>query len=220
MVESVTANTMFSFLVFGGFINTIERTVNVSVVVDGVVALECDVRVSVPLPTIEWSDSARTRFTDEQLLEGGRYLYIPEVTTSHIGRTYNCRVGSNMALTTYRLVGDLPPDIIKEYKPIGNLSGIVGEELSFIYIASSYGNSQNGVIREVSINCKYNPGNVAITTRGLRGTFIIPESVEGTEVLNIQCTIFTPSAGTRITNGTVTIFSKSCNMIFAQSDTL
>ena len=45
-----------------------------SVVVGEVPALECDVRVSVPLPTIEWSDSAGTTFTDEQLLEGGRYL--------------------------------------------------------------------------------------------------------------------------------------------------
>ena len=71
---------MFSFLVFGGFIKTMEQTVNVSVVVGGVAALECDVRVRVPLPTIEWSDSAGTTFTDEQFLEGGRYLYIPEVT--------------------------------------------------------------------------------------------------------------------------------------------
>ena len=118
---------MFSFLVFGGFIKTMEQTVNVSVVVGGVAALECDVCVRVPLPTIEWSDSAGTTFTDEQFLEGGRYLYIPEVTGGHIGRTYNCQVGTNVAPTTYRLVGDLPADIIKEYKPIGDLIGRVGE---------------------------------------------------------------------------------------------
>ena len=205
---------MFSFLVFGGFINSTERTVDVSVVVGGVAALECDVRVSVPLPTIEWSYSADTAFTDEQLLEGGRYLYIPEVTTSHIGRTYNCQVGSNMAPTTYRLVGDLPADTFEEYKPIGDLIGKVGEELSFSYIASSH----DGVnIREISMNCRYNPGNVATSTRGLIGTFTVPEPTEGVGVLNIQCTIFAPGARTRIVNGTVAVFSKSCSML---NDTL
>ena len=203
---------MFSFLVFGGFINTIERTVNVSVVVGGVAALECDVRVSVPLPTIEWSDSAGNTFTDEQLLEGGRYLYIPEVTGGHIGRMYNCRVGMNVAHTTYRLVGDLPADIIKEYKPIGDLIGRVGEELSFSYIASSHSVSQDGNIREVSMNCRYNPGNVVISTRGLIGTFEIPELVGSVGVLTIQCTVFTPSAGTPVVNGTVVIVSKSCSI--------
>ena len=182
-----------------------------SVVVGGVAALECGVRVSVPLPTIEWSDSVGTKFTDEQLLEGGRYLYISEVTGDHIGRIYNCRVGMNVAHTTYRLVGDLPADIIKEYKPIGDLIGRVGEDLSFSYIASSHGISQDGNIREVSLNCRYNPGNEAISTKGLIGTFRVPEPTEGIGVLNIQCTLFTPSAGTRAVNGTVAIFSKSCN---------
>ena len=203
---------MFSFLVFGGFINTIERTVNVSVVVGGVAALECDVRVSVSLPTIEWSDSAT--FTDEQLLEGGRYLYIPEVTAGHIDRTYNCRVGMNAAPTTYRLVGDLPADIIKEYKPIGDLIGRVGEELSFSYIATSH---DGGNIREVSMHCRYNPGNEVISTRGLIGTFTVPEPTEGVGVLNIGCTVFTAGAGTRVVNGTVAVFSKSCSML---NDTL
>ena len=205
---------MFSFLVFGGFINSTERTVDVSVVVGGVAALECDVRVSVPLPTIEWSDSAGTTFTDEQLLEGGQYLYILEVTSGHIDRTYNCRVGVNVAPTTYRLVGDLTTDTFEEYKPIGDLIGRVGEELSFSYIASSH----DGVnIREISTNCRYNPGNVAISTLGLIGTFTVPEPTEGVGVLNIQCTIFTPGAGTRIVNGTVAVFSKSCSML---NDTL
>ena len=188
----------------------IERTVDVSVVVDGVAALECDVFVSVPL---EWSDSAGTTFTDEQFLEGGQYLYIPEVTGGHIGRTYNCRVGMNVAPTTYRLVGDLPADIIKEYKPIGDLISRVGEDLSFSYIASSHGVSQDGNIMEVSMNCRYNPGNVVISTRGLIGTFTVPEPVGGFGMLNIQCTLFTPSAGTRVVNGTVAVFSKSCSML-------
>ena len=191
----------------------VERTVDVSVVVGGVAALECDVRVTVPLPTIGWFDSAETIFTDEQLLEGGRYLYIPEVTGDHINRTYHCQAGMNVAPTTYKLVGNLPADIIKEYKPIGNLIGRVGEKLSFSYIASSHGVSQDGNIREVSMNCVYNPGDEEISTRGLIGTFTVPEPTEGVGILNIRCTLFTPSAGTRVVNGTVAVFSKSCSML-------
>ena len=209
MIESVIV--LFSFLVFGGFINTVERTVDVSVVVGGVAALECDVCVSVPLPTIEWSDNVGTTFTDEQLLEGGLYLYIPKVTTGHIGQTYNCRVGTNVAPTTYRLVGDLPADTFEEYKHIGDLIGMVGEELSFSYIATSH----DGVnIMEISMNCRYNPGNVLISTRGLIGTFRVPEPTEGVGVLNIQ---FITGAGTQLINGTVAVFSKSCSML---NDTL
>ena len=66
---------------------------------------------------------------------------------------------------------------------------------------------------EVSINCRYNPGNVLISTRGLIGTFTVPEPTEGVGVLNIQCTLFAPSAGTQVVNGTVAVFSKSCNML-------
>ena len=186
----------------------VERTVDVSVVVGGVAALECDVGVSVPLPTIEWSDSVGTTFSNEQLLEGGRYLYIPQVTGGHINRTYGCRGGINVAPTIYKLVGNLPADIIKEYKFIGNLIGRVGEDL---YIASSHGISQDGNIREVLMNCRYNPGDMYIATRGLIGTFTVPKPTEGVGVLNIQCTLFTPSAGTRVVNGTVAVFSKSCN---------
>ena len=43
---------------------------------------------------------------------------------------------------------------------------------------------------------------VVISTRGLIGTFRVPEPVGG---FNIQCTLFTPGAGTQVVNGTVAV---------------
>ena len=137
------------FLVFGGFRNTVSQMVSVSAFVNRLVALECDFLPSIPPPTIRWFSNTRSRIDPVEAqnailyLEGGRYLFIRELTAAQLMGEYHCETMVScqtdpvVAPTTYILNATLPPlNTPIEYKQIGEITAAIGARISFVYAAS------------------------------------------------------------------------------------
>ena len=179
---------------------------DVSVVIGGAVALECDVRMGNPTPKIEW----RGYLNESKMLEGGRYLYIPRLLSDHLTREYYC-IATNLLLKSwtrrahieYQLVENLAPNRLIEYKPVRDLVGIVGKELNFSYIIGIHG--QNGT--NVALSCT-SSDSLNITTMDL--VSVIAMLPGNDPVFDVQCIAHTQSEELDriIRNFTITISGK------------
>ena len=154
----------FYFQVFGGFLNTVSRMVSVPAFEGQAVALECDFLPSIPPPTIRWFSDTRNRIDPVEAqnailyLEGGRYLFIRELTAAQLMGEYHCEAMVSgqtdpvVAPTTYMLNATLPPSINPvEYKQIGNITAAIGARISFVYAASFH--MANSMFATLSLDC-------------------------------------------------------------------
>ena len=101
--------------VFEGFENTTTRTVVETTIVGGPVALRCDFQAVNPPLTVQWyaNNALLNEVAGEVLfLDGGRYLYIQELTVDQREMRYHCEVlnkflRARRSPTTYVLTGNI-----------------------------------------------------------------------------------------------------------------
>ena len=135
------------FSVFDGFRQAVPVEVPISVSINSDVALECDVLPGNPPPFIEWLRDGvlleEVMMGNEvRFLDGRRYLFLRGLDSTDVASTYSCRVNNTNlsrivnAPTTYRLVANLTEPLI-DYKPIGNLTAFIGDDVEFAYVGGS-----------------------------------------------------------------------------------
>ena len=187
----------------------------VKVVLGSLVALECDALPSNPPPQMQWNygigmvpnDSVSKVF----FLNGGKFLYITELNEVRLRHRYFCfvtnvtrdRIYSN---TFYLLKDNLLPGIIEEYKQIGNLNGIPGEWLSFVYAAGYKKISSMGV-NGVTIQCQDQRIDFVHTDVGIV-YFKVPKYVGNSTELTITCLRLTADGSKTPTTANLTILGK------------
>ena len=141
-----------------------ESEVSVPVALHSDVALECDVLDANPPPQIKWyNDQGPIQevilHNSVRFLDGGRYLYLTRLQTSHLERQYYCAViNANLsqeisAPTRYVLTETLTKGVLMEYKQIGNLTAFVGNtSLEFAYVGGVFGKVINGTHITLMVN--------------------------------------------------------------------
>ena len=175
------------------FPNSTMRDEEIETIVGGPVALECDYATYDPFSRVQWYANGSIP-VDEVIqgntvlyLEGGRYLYIRQLTASQRTMRYHCEIIdeiSNMTSrspTTYVLTRDLSNINITEYRGLGTQLGRVGEPLKFVYAAAN--RLATDAFMPIGINCQNNSlvtisvGNDNVITATLR-----PESANEMEI--------------------------------------
>ena len=181
------------------------------------VALECDFLPSIPPPTIRWFGT-RSRIDPVEgqnailYLEGGRYLFIRELTAAQLMGEYHCevlvsgRTDPVVAPTMYILNATLPPpNTLIEYKQIGNITAAIGVRVSFVYAASFCASS---MLATLSLDCRL-PAKSSVTVRianRLVGTIdSVPAPTGSDTMFTIDCNVLGAS---RRTSGTLFIIRK------------
>ena len=183
------------------------------------VALECDVLDANPPPVIEWfkrsvannhdadpsdriaevTDSNAVRF-----LEGGRYLYMRDLTDALLTETYYCAVTNALIHQTtasgtgysFNVTG-LDDSTKYEYKPIGNVTAFVGEmDIEISYVAAAIGTGD--------VSCDFFVDNTEINDLGAVGTIAEIMLPTSGNVLALSCI----SSGRIEATGTLTVFGK------------
>ena len=137
------------------------------------VALECDFLPSVPPPTIRWFNDTRSRIDPVEAqnailyLEGGRYLFIRELTAAQLMGEYHCEAMVSgqtdpvVAPTTYILNATLPPpNTLIEYKQIGDITAAIGARISLVYAASFH--EASSMFASLSLDCRL-PAKPSVT---------------------------------------------------------
>ena len=183
------------------------------------VALECDVLDANPSPVIEWfrTSVANNRDADPsdrivevtasnavRFLEGGRYLYMRDLTDALLSETYYCAVTNTLIHQTrvsgtgYSFnVSGLEGQSKYEYKPIGNVTAFIGEmDIEISYVAAA--------IVTGDVSCDFFVDNTEINDLGAVGT--IDEIMRPTSgnVLDLECI----SSGSIEATGTLTVLGK------------
>ena len=130
-----------------------ESTVEVPIPValNSDVALECDVLDAEPPPQIKWYNDTGaiqevTRNNKVRFLDGGRFLYLRTLDSSHLEQQYYCAV-TNVNLnkeisapTRYVLIDNLTQGVLIDYKQIGDLTAFVGNtSIEFAYVGGVFG---------------------------------------------------------------------------------
>ena len=189
----------------------------IEVVTGSEVALRCDVPDANPPPIIRWADENGDTIVDSgasfatQEMGGGRYLYLTELDTGRLNTKYHCEV-NNVRITetersqiTYTLSNTLNISMFVLYKPIGDLVGIVGEQVSFLYIAGYRTNNPNGN-DGVTLECSRS--GLMFSTSTTRVSFIVPQPMDDQMELDFSCIVNSgDGVVTRIT-GKLTIVGK------------
>ena len=194
-----------------------QNTVIPSLSID--VALECDVLGANPPPVIEWfrTSDPNNRDVDPsdqiaevtasnavRFLEGGRYLYMRDLTDALLTETYYCAV-TNALIHQTRVSGTgysfnvtgLEGQSKYEYKPIGDVSAFVGEmDFEISYVAAAIGTGD--------VSCDFFVDSTEINDVGAVGT--IDEIMRPTSgnVLALSCI----SSGMVVAAGTLTVLGK------------
>ena len=151
---------------FDGFVKQFaESNVSVPVALNSEVALECDVLDANPPPQIKWYndqgpiEEVMLQNNLIRFLDGGRYLYLSKLQTSHLERQYYCAVtNANLsqeisAPTRYVLTDSLTQGVLIDYKQIGNLTAFVGNtSLEFAYVGGVFGRTINGTHSTLMVN--------------------------------------------------------------------
>ena len=135
-----------------------ESTVEVPIPValNSDVALECDVLDAKPPPQIKWyNDTGVIQEVVQgnnviRFLDGGHYLYLRNLDSSHLAQRYYCAV-TNVnfsqevsAPTRYILIDNLTQGVLKDYKQIGALTAFVGDtNIEFAYVGGVFDNILN-----------------------------------------------------------------------------
>ena len=184
------------------------------------VALECDFLPSMPPPTIRWFSNTRSRIDPVEAqnailyLEGGRYLFIRELTAAQLMGEYHCEAMVSgqtdpvVAPTTYILNATLPPpNTLIEYKQIGEITAAIGVRISFVYAASFRASS---MLVTLSLDCRL-PAKTSVTvgvTNRIVGTISsVPAPTESDTMFTIDCNVIGTSPSLR-TSGTLFIIRK------------
>ena len=181
------------------------------------VALECDFLPSIPPPTIRWFDNTRRIDPMEAqnailYLEGGRYLFIRELTADQSMGEYHCEAMVSgqtdpvVAPTMYILNATLPPpNTLIEYKQIGNITAAIGARISFVYAASFRASS---MLATLSLDCRL-PAKTSVTVgiaNRVAGTInSVPAPTGSDTMFTIDCDVLGAS---RRTSGTLFIIRK------------
>ena len=204
---------MYDCIVFDGFQRTTAMDISIETVVGGAVALECDFSASNPSPVVQWFADGSTRIEEDLddnsvlYLEGGRFLFIRRLTAAQRMMRYHCEVinenGTSVrAPTTYTLNTDLANAGLTEYRGLGSKVGGIGQQLRFVYAATS--RDESGNFEVFAITCP----STLFTTFTVENTYIVTATLtaaaaDETEV-TITCQLigssflFTPIFGTII----------------------
>ena len=170
--------------------STIE--VPVPVALNSDVALECDVLDAKPPPQMKWYDNTGviqevTRNNRVRFLDGGRYLYLRELSSSHLEQRYYCAV-TNVNLnkrisapTRYVLTDNLTQGVLIDYKQIGDLIAFFGNRsIEFAYVGGVFGESLkiNSTINTLTagghqVSTLGNIGEVDLTTVSSKGVIVL-----------------------------------------------
>ena len=220
--------TVYSFIsaVFNGFTNNEdtmvvvpaapENTVSPALSID--VALECDVLDANPLPVIEWFSTSNPgnrnadpsdRITEVQasnsvrFLDGGRYLYIRDMTDANLAKSYYCAVKNalihqtDISGTIYSFnVTGLQGLSEYEYKPIGNLTGFVGDvDFEFSYVA---------VTGTANVGCAFFFDTIEVSGLGAVGKIEMVMLLSSVNVYSLSCT----DGGDTAASGYLTIYGE------------
>lgn len=181
------------------------RTVTLPTVLNGAVAMECDVLDARPKPEIRWFADTNPRPIVEVkkqnqilYLDDGRYLYIRTLTPMQRMMSYHCEIRnaflsptSVRAPTTYVLDGNILSFTLAEYRSADELNyAILGEPVTYVYAAAQAG--EDGITAtSLIVSCTRNlpPGtmvsvstDVVLTIEGLSG-----DAITGLE--SLHCTI-------------------------------
>ena len=122
----------------------------VSVALNSQVALECDVVSASPPPNYRWRINGKIvgeirQQNYRRFFDGGRWLFLGKLQPANLEVTYRCEVTNaylhrvEVAPTTYRLVDNMTPGQIVEYKEIGDLTAFIGNEsIEFGHISGGF----------------------------------------------------------------------------------
>jgi len=146
------------------------RTVDVSTVEGGAVALECDFLPSSPTPRVRWlMNSAQITempATNAILfLDGGRYLFINALTAAQRSARYQCEVtnvnvdGTMRSPTTYYINEDLPPDTFRLYRPLPEMTVFLEDNVNIVFAGTQV--DENGMAESIALRC---PGGTIATS--------------------------------------------------------
>lgn len=178
-------------------------------VLNGAVAMECDVLDARPKPEILWfRNNDPTPVVKERgilYFEGGRFLFIPQLTPLQRMSSYHCEVANAYpflthvrAPTTYLLDGNIPSFTLKVYRPVDELNyAVLGEEVTYVYPAASVDRDGINAMKIVLTCRKGNPGlqisiinDMIIRVRGLSGD-------ETTGLATVSCSVIMSSSYTQ-----------------------
>ncbi len=185
--------------------------VQVQTLVGGPVALECDFLGSNPLPVVFWYING-TAMEEDRLnntllyLEGGRYLYLQELTTAQRMIPYHCSVFVDnvhrgniieiRAPTTYRLDTDIMSVGLHVYKELGTQTGRVGDRIRFVYVAGNRNTA--GSFEMFQISCSSNPLVTLIVGNRYVITATLTSEAENETRVTFTCTLSGSSLNTEI----------------------
>ena len=185
------------------------------------VALECDFLPSILPPTIRWFSNTRSRIDPVEAqnailyLEGGRYLFIRELTAAQLMGQYHCEAMVSgqtdpvVAPTTYILNATLPsPNGLIEYKQIGDITAAIGARISFVYAASFH--EAISMFATLSLDCRLpaKPSlTVSITNRLVGIKDSVPAPTGSDTMFTIDCNVNGASESLR-RSGTLLVIRK------------
>ena len=168
----------------------------VSVILNQPAALECRVFAANPKPIVEWNHENGSLVSNFDNSKSGRYLIINSVTVGHLNTKYRCKVTNALINTVmvsnllYQLVNNLSFSQIVTYKPLQDLVGSIGEQLSFIYIGG-YRSPTKSLNNGVILRCRIpnSSPSVTFTVSGHRLSFTVPDPlvVGGRTEVRIEC---------------------------------
>lgn len=183
------------------------------------VALECDVLDAKPPPKIKWYNDTGaiqevTRNNEVRFLDGGHYLYLRNLDSSHLEQHYYCtvtNVNSNQEIsapTRYVLTDNLTQGVLIDYKQIGDLTAFVGNtSIEFAYVGGVFGELLiiNGTVNTLTVGGHVvrslgNIGEVDLTTVTSKGVIILMAIVRYNGMITMR-------------RGTLTIQRKSSNQL-------
>ena len=186
-----------------------ESTVEVSIPValNSDVALECDVLDAKPSPQIKWYNNTGAIQEINQgnimrFLDGGRYLYMRNLDSSHLEQQYYCVVTNvNLSLevpapTRYILIDNLTRGALEDYKQIGALTAFVGNtNFEFAYVGGVFDTILNRTDNVLRMN-----GDLVSKIENIG----IIETLSSPGIITLEATVFySNSVATR--NGNLTV---------------
>ena len=200
---------------FGGFRSTNVVEEVTETVVGGAVAIECDFKASNPPPIVQWYGDGIAINESKNLmvryLEGGRYLYIEQVSAAQRMMRFHCEINnfrdeSNSrprSPITYLLNRDLSAVGFTEYLGLGTKNGRVNDTIQFAYVAGS--RNANGNFVRYAIQCLSTPFLLfSIATHFVSVT--IGQQAASEDEITFECNVISTIA-VQI-RGTVRVLSK------------
>ena len=212
---------MFSFTVFDGFRQPNPTPVQLATTIDqnlgGSIALECDFRDSKPRPTVQWFMNNVSMIAEDQdqnrilYLEGGRYLFIRELTMAQRNAFYHCEVSFDPFLTrqraptTYTLDRVLPLNDLVVYRPVPLTVAVLNEPVTVVYAAASRrGTETFSEPSLLSLSCINLPTGITVQiANSVVATFTGITGVASNRRVSILClvqgTLISPASDANVT---------------------